>query len=1474
MKNNRLRRLCAGVLACLMLVGLLPISGVFAAGEIERIHTTQDFLDFAANCTLDSWSVGKMVILEADISLENTDFEPIPTFSGTLDGAGHTISGLNADGSYAPAGLISILESGGAVKNLKVEGTIAPEGEKRSLGGIVGENHGTIENCTFTGSVSGTRNVGGIAGFNTATGIIRSCTTSGAAFGVNMTGGIVGYNLGLVDSCENGIYVNIESADPEVSLDDLNLDLSLDLSKLSQPDTANIATDTGGVAGYSSGTIRDCVNRAAVGHQHIGYNVGGIAGRSDGQIKDCANEGDICGRKDVGGIVGQMEPYVQASLSESLMSQLRTKLDELSDLVDKASNDAEGSAGGVGARLNQVSSSVSNAVNEAGKVKVNASVDSTVNGSGTVNGNTSANGQGGAGVAAGEGGGVHVGVETKPGSTTIEVGGGSAAGVGVGGSGQVEIDHTGEGSGTIDASTQIVAAPDLGGLTSAVSGISGQIAMLNSAVNGMVGTVAQDVRAINSKFGEISDLLFDAMEEAQSGQSDLITDGSQIDVDQITFGKVSGSRNSGTVYGDLNAGGVAGSMALEYALDPEDDVSNQVSGEYRRQYEYKAVIQGCVNTGAVTGKRSYVGGVCGRMDLGLITGAEGYGIVSSESGSYVGGIAGLTAATVRESYAKCALSGNRYVGGIVGSGVTETVSGTSSTVAGCYSIVEITDSRQYSGAVSGGDAGSFLENYFVSDTLAGINRQSYTGKAEPVSYLTLQSAAAMPKSMRSFTLTFTADGKTLDTRTFQYGASFDESDFPELPQKEGDYARWDKTELKELHLDTTVTAVYTPYTPGLASNMTREDGRAIFLLEGDYDDQAELEVTPEALTPSAFVTNTLGDYFSCFREGKLPPMTINREVVEQWSVQVSPSQGDTHALRYLAPEGASSRLRIYTQRDGRWVKTAYESVGSYLIFTVQGSDARIAVVSAFPVWWIWLLALLAVAGLIVLIVILVHRSKKNAKARRAAKTAPEAAAEAAAQTQPQGERADAELLARALSAEERLAKAEEELRALRESAASPAEPVRKPKRKKRWWILILVLVLLLAAGIAVFFLNSGLRDGLEAYRLLSAYSQREPMTMELAVSAGLDGKSLETTASVCRSESGGTAVTAVELQGVPLYYANGNLYLENGRAYGISDLFPDYASLIDRAVDLYRLVRVDVSESGGQKVYRLTAKEGRAKELLEILLPDEADALGEKPMEVTLTAEDGTLTQMAFSVGSAGSKGLYLDARAELNTDMRAPELPEAVSQAISAGTAPEGKLTEDAFEVLLAWKELLGREKLSADVTLSVDCGPVVVNDTLEYDRLLSDGESLGAVRKGSVALYFSGDRFCDATGHAVSAGSKSLLDASKLMDLVYKLILNGTVSCQTNGKTQVATLSLGEDGMSSLAQTIAPDIQGQDVRFTDGSIVLTLKDGVLQTIRISCAGSVHIVLADVDVSVRCEIAAADRDVTFPQTVLDALKK
>ena len=73
--------------------------------------------------------------------------------------------------------------------------------------------------------------------------------------------------------------------------------------------------DSGGIAGLSTGIIQLCTNNGSIGYEHVGYNAGGIVGRQSGYVYSCENKGLVCGRKDVGGIAGQTEPYVAIDLS-------------------------------------------------------------------------------------------------------------------------------------------------------------------------------------------------------------------------------------------------------------------------------------------------------------------------------------------------------------------------------------------------------------------------------------------------------------------------------------------------------------------------------------------------------------------------------------------------------------------------------------------------------------------------------------------------------------------------------------------------------------------------------------------------------------------------------------------------------------------------------------------------------------------------------------------------------------------------------------------------------------------------------------------------------------------------------------------------------------------------------------------------------------------------------------------------------
>ena len=1331
-KKIDIRHLAAALLAALMLLACLPVTQADAAGNTIHISSEAELRDLAASCALDTWSRDKNVVLDSDLTLADPSFLPIPTFGGSFDGQGHTIHNVSITDSLSPAGLFGVVQAGGSVRSLHVVGTVTPSGDGRSVGGIAGENNGAIEKCSFTGTVSGQVYVGGIAGHTGASGSILACETRGAVIGDSMTGGITGYNEGLLADCTNSACVNVESTDPRLDLEDLDLTLTPDLSKLGQANAGASAADTGGIAGYSAGTLSDCVNHGAVGYQHIGYNTGGVAGRSCGQLLRCRNDGSIAGRKDVGGVVGQIEPYIQVDASPTYLSELNRQLYELKSLTDQAANDAQDGAGDVSGRLNDMNDYLKDALSDP----------------------------------------------QDP--------------------------------------------------LAAITGFGSRLKDLNNSASGSVDTVADDLRDINSKFNEVSNTVLAAISAAGNPAS-VISDGSQGNIDKITLGKTSACTNSGAVSGDVNTGGIAGSIAIEYELDPEDDVSADLDGEYRRQYEYRAVVQQCANTGAVSAKRSNTGGIAGRMDLGLIISCESYGSVESDSGSCVGGIAGLTAATVRSSYAKCTLSGKKYVGGIVGSGVAEKSDGSASTVTGCWSLVDITDCQQYEGAVSGADTGTFTDNYFVSDTLAGINRQSFAGRAEPVSFDTLAAAESMPGGMTTFTLSFVSDGKVLTSRTFSYGASFDSSVYPPLPEKDGIYAHWDRTDLHGLHLDTVVTAVYDPLLPTLSSEQTREDGRPIILAGGDFNDGDTMAATALTLTPEEFhaadgsFADRAANWFSYLKDGQLPPLTVNRRVAEQWRVSLPDDGQETHTLRYL-PSQDASHLRLYVNDGDGWQAVSCDTVGSYLSFTAGGASPEFAVVTTASVWWP-LVAAIAVCVAIVLAVLLGRRHRRRRKA--AAASAPETAENAA------------------------------------ESTETPARISRPAKKKKRRWWIPVSIVAGIAAAAAVLLTATGLGRQLNAWRLLHRALNADSLAMTVSVQSG---ETFTASADVCRTRADTTRIVTVRWQGVTVYCTGDALYLENGRAYRLSSSM----TLSDLAA-LFREAHVDCEKTDADTLYTAALSAADADALLTLLEPEVGDLTGIDRLTAVLTVADGRARSLRLTAGPEDAP--VLTAVMDFTAKVTAPQVPEAVTAAIAGGTEPENTvLPADTLRLLRSWAALRSREVLAADLTLTADCGPLVLRDTLQYDRRTVDGQDFTAVRKGALSLYFSGDKLCDAEGHVLTTDD-ALASQAQLLQLAYQLVLNGTAACTQTGGTDTYTLTLDEAGAAEFAAAIAPDIQSQHVAFTGGRVTMEVQDTQLCSVRITCSGSISVALTEANASLSADIRFVSRNYPFPRAVLNALQ-
>ncbi len=327
--------------AILMVTMALPVYGAREKKEEKEplvISTAEEFLAFSKQCRLDTYSVDLTVSLAEDIDLSAWDFSAIPVFAGSFEGGGHRITGLRLTDEGSVQGLFRYLTETAVVQNLTVEAEILPDGSRGSVGGIVGSNSGTVLNCSVTGIIGGGDSVGGIAGVNTVTGIIEGCTVNASVSGVHFVGGICGTNLGVVRGCRNYGEVNATSEQNKVEISDITIE------SLTNSDSAATATDIGGVVGRSSGVVRGCENSGAIGYRQMGYNVGGIAGTQSGYLAECVNHGDVSGRKEVGGIVGQMEPLSKIKYSRDALQILQGQLNTLSGLTNRASGNVESGA--------------------------------------------------------------------------------------------------------------------------------------------------------------------------------------------------------------------------------------------------------------------------------------------------------------------------------------------------------------------------------------------------------------------------------------------------------------------------------------------------------------------------------------------------------------------------------------------------------------------------------------------------------------------------------------------------------------------------------------------------------------------------------------------------------------------------------------------------------------------------------------------------------------------------------------------------------------------------------------------------------------------------------------------------------------------------------------------------------------------------------------------------------------------------
>ena len=461
--------------------------------------------------------------------------------------------------------------------------------------------------------------------------------------------------------------------------------------------------------------------------------------------------------------------------------------------------------------------------------------------------------------------------------------------------------------------------------------ISSQIDSMNAGAREDSLEVISNMNEINRRFTRLTDL----MENERDRLNDIADNGGIFNDTSDTVNSASrivSCRNTADIDGDTQTGGIAGTIAVEYDLDPDKDILRNNSRSLDYSFGVSAAILDSENTGIITAKENHAGGIVGKADMGTLRKNTNEGDVSSEDGYFVGGITGYALASLDGNTARCRVTGEKNAGGICGYGKT---------LRDNIAAVTVLGTDEYAGTIAGNvdelDAEKIRNNIYYAGNFGAIDNIDYAGMAE---------RAAEP--MDTVLVKFKVNGHIVGLEEVKRGTVLKDVPVPETEVREGFYLRWDVDKDTVLDEDTVVDSVYCLLTSALSSKETEESsGKPLVIADGQFREEDVLTFRSEG----------------------------------EWHYFVSvPDDGLTERkIRVLKPvfvkpvSGKPAARTIHVFVNGNEVKT--ETFGDYLTFTTADRELEILITNEEPPYKY--IAAAAVAVLILLAVMLIKKIRKK-----------------------------------------------------------------------------------------------------------------------------------------------------------------------------------------------------------------------------------------------------------------------------------------------------------------------------------------------------------------------------------------------------------------------------------------------------------------------------------------------------------------
>jgi hypothetical protein len=1026
MKNHKYQAFLLSAVLLMNSMPQLPVMAADAEADIV-IKTAQELAAFSRSCTNQEYTEGRTVSLQADINLSGSDFEPIPAFFGTFEGNGYTISGLDIRQSGSNMGLFRYVEEGALIQDLNVNGTVEPDGSRSQIGGIAGTNRGTIRNCTFSGNAEALESLGGIAGYNEENGLIESCTNYAGLTGNRQIGGVTGTNDGTVRGSINEGEINTTSDGIEVDTTDtssisMSMDLDADREELRKQLQTERVNDVGGIAGLSTGTLQRCMNYGDVGYASTGYNVGGVAGRQSGLMVMCENRGEIAGRKDVGGIAGQLEPLLSIEYGDSTLDQMSDIMDSMLDTKDSMFDEIQKTSNNTTDRMDRMDEILKEIKNltrdtkseqRQQRIDYDEKANKRLDEIDTVLANMdldldSRKAERSARAARGNvskirellgqlaGGDMPIGVDDDPAANALEMLNyyygivqelESNASDLVGNSEDaIRYRYEGVVDGIYDFEDQCdelrVATKDFLDLTRDYKD------QLVAAVEGTDDDVTVQLDELYREMDDLSDQLKD-------GRSEFREERDTMDA-QIR-----------DMQGTIQDGRDRLKEERDDLTDHDKDLFEDVSAESTDYTD--GVIMGCTNSGKVASDYQG-GGIVGTIGIEMGTDPEEdidtygdksiyvsrYAMASvrecHNSGEvvvqkdYAGGIVGaawLGAVSANQNYGDIETVDGDYAGGIAGSSqatITDSysmcdVTGNDYTggIAGAVKIaknncamvtIETEEDSEWYGSIAGGrnKDDELSGNIYVETGMGAVDNVTRLAEAEGITYEELLERDGLPDEFYSMHVTFLVDDEPVKQLICSYGQAVDSTEIPEVPKKAGFYENWEDVDLSDIRRNYKVHAVYQPWVNTIAVS---DDPMPELL--------AEAQFMPDAsLTLQEIDTAELKEAGITFPSGAKRVKAYRYEAADPQN----PNAPETVTLHVLS--GGASGVGLVTENGLQEI--AARKDGKYLMFEASASGEYV-LWHTYPVR---LIGGVVIAMILAVLILLVkkHGAKKTGETNK------------------------------------------------------------------------------------------------------------------------------------------------------------------------------------------------------------------------------------------------------------------------------------------------------------------------------------------------------------------------------------------------------------------------------------------------------------------------------------------------------------